>query len=241
VMRTRAQEARQSAGQLPLYYTEWSISSNPRDPFHDGPFAAAFALKIALSVDDLADGYSYWTFTDIFEENYFPSVPYHGGFGMMNLYGVPKPIYRAFEMLRRMGDRILPVEGQHATVSVSISGGSQAFTTGTQALLINHALPRHEIAAESVRLRLLHGGARMTPAAVTLRRIDSTHANPEQAWRDLGAPEYPSPAQVQKLMAASVPQPQALEFTEDAEGIMLELVLAPQSVNSIHIEWQQKS
>ena len=31
VMRTRAVEARAVAGALPLYYPEWSISSNPRD------------------------------------------------------------------------------------------------------------------------------------------------------------------------------------------------------------------
>lgn len=49
-----------------------------------------------MSVDDVVDGYSYWTFSDLSEENYFPSVPFHGGFVMMNLYGVPKPIYRAF-------------------------------------------------------------------------------------------------------------------------------------------------
>ena len=36
-----------------------------------------------------------WTFTDIFEENYFPSVPFHGGFGLLNLHGVAKPVYRA--------------------------------------------------------------------------------------------------------------------------------------------------
>ena len=102
-MRTRAEEARAVAAHRPLYYTEWSISSNPRDPLHDGAFAAALAVRIALSVDDVVDGYSYWTFSDIFEENYFPSVPYHGGFGMMNLYGVPKPIYRAFQMVRSLG------------------------------------------------------------------------------------------------------------------------------------------
>jgi beta-xylosidase len=35
------------------------------------------------------------TFSDIFEENYFPSVPFHGGFGLLNLHGIAKPTYRA--------------------------------------------------------------------------------------------------------------------------------------------------
>jgi hypothetical protein len=42
VMKEQASKARDEAGGLPLYYTEWNISSNPRDPLHDEPFAAAF-------------------------------------------------------------------------------------------------------------------------------------------------------------------------------------------------------
>ena len=85
VMRDRALEARRAAGDRPLYYTEWNITSNPRDPMHDGPFCAALAARFALDVDATVDAYSWWAFTDVFEENYFPSVPYHGGFGLMNL------------------------------------------------------------------------------------------------------------------------------------------------------------
>jgi transketolase len=75
----------------PAYYTEWNISSNPRDPLHDGPFAAAFVTKIIMEAHGLVQGYSFWTFSDIFEENYFPSVPFHGGFGLLNLHGIAKP------------------------------------------------------------------------------------------------------------------------------------------------------
>jgi beta-xylosidase len=91
MMRDQAITARTEAGDLPLYYTEWNISSNPRDPLHDGPFAAAFVTKIIMKARGLVQGYSFWTFSDIFEENYFPSVPFHGGFGLLNLHGIAKP------------------------------------------------------------------------------------------------------------------------------------------------------
>ena len=86
-MQEQAAKAHAEAGDLPLYYTEWNISSNPRDPLHDGPFAAAFVTKIIMEAHGLVQGYSFWTFSDIFEENYFPSVPFHGGFGLLNLHG----------------------------------------------------------------------------------------------------------------------------------------------------------
>jgi hypothetical protein len=34
------------------------------------------------------------TFSDIFEEGGFESVPFHQGFGMMTIHKVPKPVYR---------------------------------------------------------------------------------------------------------------------------------------------------
>ena len=50
-----------------------------------------------MDAHGLVQGYSYWTFSDIFEENYFASLPFHGGFGLLNIHGIPKPAYRAFQ------------------------------------------------------------------------------------------------------------------------------------------------
>jgi xylan 1,4-beta-xylosidase len=105
-MKKQASKARDEAGGLPLYYTEWNISSNPRDPLHDEPFAAAFVTRIIMEARGLVQGYSFWTFSDIFSENYFPSVPFHGGFGLLNLHGIAKPAYRAFQLLHRQAPNI---------------------------------------------------------------------------------------------------------------------------------------
>ena len=119
-MREVAQNTRYYAGDRPVYYTEWNSSSNPFDPLHDEPYAAAFAASTVLEAHGLVDGYSFWTFSDIFEENYFPSVPFHGGFGLLNLHGIPKPTYRAFELLHQLGDRYSLVDGLHETVDCSV-------------------------------------------------------------------------------------------------------------------------
>jgi xylan 1,4-beta-xylosidase len=60
---------------------------------HDEPYAAAFVIKTIMEANSLVQGYSYWTFSDIFEENYFPSVPFHGGFGLLNIHDIAKPVY----------------------------------------------------------------------------------------------------------------------------------------------------
>ena len=237
IMRTKALESRQSAGKLPLYYTEWSISSNPRDPLHDTSFAAALATRIVMSVDDVVDGYSWWTFTDIFEENYFPSVPFHGGFGLMNLYGIPKPIYRAFELVRALGAQRLEVTGTHGTLDVWATRGEGESGVASAMLVVNQAMPRHAIASEPVSLQLAHSASRRVKSA-SLERVDDAHANPQRAWADMGSPEYLKPAQVDALMAASRTAREPLSCTSSAAGSSaFAFDAAPQSVNLLRIEW----
>ena len=118
-----------------------------------------------LEASGLVEAYSFWTFTDIFEENYFPSVPFHGGFGLLNLHGIPKPTYRAFELLHRLGTEQLPVEGSHETVDA----WAVRREAGLTVLLTNHALPRQPIEPQRVRVELADAPP---PGAVTLERID---------------------------------------------------------------------
>lgn len=230
VMQQRAQEAHAQARGLPLYYTEWNVSSNPRDPLHDESFAAAFAASIALSVDPFVSGYSFWTFTDIFEENYFPSVPFHGGFGLLNLHGIPKPVYRAFELLHALGNSLYPMQGQSATVEVWVCGAADSVTV----FVTNHAMPRHEIHSELVRIQL--DGA-TPPLSAMLSRIDDDHANPRRAWEAMGRPDYPSPSQIASLQAASALRPVPHSIRWDEGRIEFDLVMPPQSVASLKIEF----
>jgi xylan 1,4-beta-xylosidase len=196
VMRDDVRTVRGQAKGLPLYYTEWNISSNPRDALHDEPFAATYAMKIILEAQGLVEGYSFWTFSDIFNENYFPSVPFQGGFGLLNIHGIAKPIYRAFEMLHRLGTETLDVEGNHETVDAWFVRRQMAATM----LLTNHAMPRHPIRKQRVNVRL-KGAQR--PRRVYAERIDERHANARKFWESLGRPDYLSAAQVEKLKAAS--------------------------------------
>jgi xylan 1,4-beta-xylosidase len=236
VMRDRALEARRAAGDRPLYYTEWNITSNPRDPMHDGPFCAALAARFALDVDATVDAWSWWAFTDVFEENYFPSVPYHGGFGLLNLYGVPKPVYRGFELLAELGTRAWPCASGHPTVSAAV-GARDPGDDATSVLLLNVALPRHPIAAERVTLEIARPDGR-PPRAASVSRIDDAHANPRAAWEAMGRPEYPSARQVAELEAASVVVAEPLEVAHDGSRTRFTLDLPPDAMALVRIDWE---
>ena len=222
-LRDEARQVRRQAGDRPVYYTEWCTSSNPRDPLHDEPFAAAFATKTIMEAAGLVQGYSYWTFSDIFEENSFPSVPFHGGFGLLNIHGIAKPIYRAFEILHALGAETLPVVGDHPTVDCWVVRGSGELTV----LLTNFALPRHPIATESTRITL-RGADR--PIGCTIRRIDADHANAKQRWQEAGSPDYPGAGLVLELIEASRCDPEPQAFNLQERELSLAIDLPPQSV-----------
>jgi xylan 1,4-beta-xylosidase len=227
-LRDQARAARTQAGQRPLYYTEWSTSSNDRDPLHDEPYAASFIIKTVLEARGLVQGYSYWTFSDIFEESYFPSVPFHGGFGLLTLHDVAKPAYRAFQLLHEIGEECLPVVGAHATVDCWVVRDGKTISV----LLTNHAQPRHAIAEQRVRVTL----SDCTAAAASIQRIDAAHANPKRGWLEMDSPEYPSPAQLAALQAASLCRRTRQPMSSAAGRVCFEVVLPPLSVACVRLE-----
>lgn len=89
---------------MPMYFTEWSTSYNPRDPVHDSYIGAAYILSKLKATEGLVQGMSYWTYSDLFEEPGPPTAPFEGGFGLMNPQGVRKPSWFAYKYLNQLGD-----------------------------------------------------------------------------------------------------------------------------------------
>jgi xylan 1,4-beta-xylosidase len=227
ILREQTRDVRKKAGDLPVYYTEWCTSSNPRDPMHDDPYAAAFIVKTVLEASGLVQGYSYWTFSDIFEENYFPSVPFQGGFGLLNIHGIAKPAYRAFQLLHELGTQMLTVEGHHETVDAWFVRGDQRSTL----VLTNFALPRHPIKTEEVSFALK---STTSTTMASVQRIDLEHANAKRHWQQMGMPEYLSAATVDELKNLSRLQSEPLPIEEKTGTLSIEVSMSPQSVAAIH-------
>jgi xylan 1,4-beta-xylosidase len=121
---------------LPLHYTEWSTSYSPRDPVQDAYISAAYIVSRLKGAEGHADSMSYWTYTDIFEENGPVPSPFHGGFGLVNFQGLRKPSFYAYQFLNRLGGEELanPDPGSWVT-----RGGG-----GAQVLFWNYTPPRTE-------------------------------------------------------------------------------------------------
>lgn len=100
--RARRDISRSAFPKIPLFITEWGPSYSPRDPIHDSYVAAPFVLEKTRQCEGVVDGMSYWAFSDQFEEPGPPSTPFHGGFGLMNVDGLKKPAYFAYQFLAQL-------------------------------------------------------------------------------------------------------------------------------------------
>ncbi len=229
ILREEAQDSCRRARGKPLFYTEWNTSADGHDPRHDDPYAAAFIIKTVLQANGLVDAYSFWTFSDIFEERYFPSCAFHGGFGLLTLDGIAKPSYRAFQLLHHVGTELVtPMDGTHANVATWVIRDGRRATV----LIVNSAPPMHDLVPEAVVVHLVTAA---TVHAATIERIDDTHANAKQRWLEMGAPEYLRHADIGELHAASVLHAEPYDVVSDDTGIHVQVELPRNSVVAVTI------
>jgi xylan 1,4-beta-xylosidase len=225
------QTAVQQAGGLPVYYTEWNSAGRIES---DGPFGASFVVKTILDAVGLVEGYAYWTFSDLFEEMGMPHAEFHGGFGLLTLHNVAKPTYRAFELLHQLGDEIYEKPLADGTVDVYVVRKDASHCI--QVLVVNHHSLEHEICEERVQLSL-SGIAKPDGAnlATELVRLDDSHANPIDAWRKMGSPDYLNDGQLAALSAASYMQTETISFQVNNGTVDLELAVPPMGLAAVNL------
>jgi xylan 1,4-beta-xylosidase len=198
ILKKMTARAREEAGKYPLYYTEWNTSAMTNDDKHDECFASAMIAKILSDNDGLVEGYSYWTFTDIFEEGSQIPGAFHGGFGLQTYAGIAKPAYRLFELFHGLGTKRLAVESDTPNSTVEMLATET--NNGYRLVLYNHNIPEEPIGKEDVEIDLTDLTSRQE---VTIYRIDEEYANPKKLWNSMGSPEYLKPEEVTKLQEAS--------------------------------------
>ena len=158
---------------LPMYITEFNTSYNPFCPIHDTVLNAAITAGLLARLGDVARGYSYWTFGDVFEEMGVPTRPFHGGFGLMAAGNIPKPTLWTFAFFSRLKGRCVHRDA-HSVVTVKEDGTWEGvvWNEGRE-----NKLFRSTVA--------LPGDAVM---ALTEERVEDGGSDPLKIWHDLGEP-----------------------------------------------------
>ncbi|WEV70481.1 hypothetical protein OZY43_05935 [Lactobacillus sp. ESL0785] len=197
VLKEMTQKTKQQAKNYPLYYTEWNVSAMLGDSIHDEPYASAMIAKTLADNDGLVDGYSFWTFSDIFEEQFQKPNVFHGGFGLQTYQGIAKPAYRIFELFHQLGNIRLQVTSSQPEATAEMLAVKK--NGAVQLIIYNHNVPTEEISD----LEILIDIEKDYNQKVSSIRIDDDHANAKGYWQEIGVPEYLTLSQIKELDEAS--------------------------------------
>jgi xylan 1,4-beta-xylosidase len=206
---------------LPVHITEFNSSYRPDNPIHDTAFHAAYLAPVLAGGGDLVDSFSYWTFSDVFEEAGIPTSLFHGGFGLLTHRQLKKPTYHLYAFMARMGDQVLARGTDHL---VTRDGTGRVTVLAWAPVDVTGAAPpqRHEVS-----LSLPLAGA----AAFLLRSSVSDEAgNVTRAWAELGRPASPRPAQLDLLREAAEPVRSHRRLPVENGRVRLDLVLGRHEV-----------
>jgi xylan 1,4-beta-xylosidase len=182
------------ADNLPLHITEYNTSYNPRCPVHDTAFNAAFLGKVLAFGNDYVDSFSYWTFSDVFEEEDVPRSQFHGGFGLVGLNGIVKPTFHLFAFFAKLGEKLLHRDND--MIVTKRSDGS---------IVIVAWNPVAEKGAEFKRQFDVEIPVRFADGVIKQQVVDEENGNAWNVWRTIGRPRYPDKKQIETLRQAAIP------------------------------------
>lgn len=190
---------------MPLHITEFNSSYNPTCPVHDTVFHAPYIARILSEAGEYADSYSYWTFSDVFEEADVPKSVFHGGFGLVALNSIKKPTFYTFEFFSNAGSELL-----YRDDNLVITRKDDRYVI----IGFNwHDLRDGKFTDDkSYNLRLPALG----PEAIMIKKtVGGQHANPLQTWSNLGKPRSLNKEQIKILQASSEPVQTDTRLTEE--------------------------
>ena len=222
VDKVHAQIKSSSKPDLPLIWSEFNAVYDNQPKVEDSAFMGPWLADTIRQCDGLVDMMSYWSFSDVFEEQGVIKKPFYGGFGILGEGGIPKPIFNAFKLLHKLGERRIDVQSASMLVTKRADGS-------VVIALWNLSLPDDPGRSRDITIHLqnLKGNHR-----AEISEVDPNHGSPLPAYHAMGEPASPTSQQYAELRkAAQLPVPR----TEKMKNGTIALTLPPKSLFLIEI------
>jgi len=195
---------------VPIIWSEYNATYFNDPKITDTVWMGPWLTDTVRRCDGLTDMMSYWTFSDVFEEQGVVRRPYYGGFGLIAAGGIPKPVFNAFKMLHQLGDERLDADSEHALVTRRPDGS----------LVIavwNYVPPGHDALPTTIVLALPHEAR-----TARVLRLDADHGDAGGAYIRMGSPQYPTRSQLDALINASaLAAPEDLAIANERVSVTL--------------------
>ena len=208
--------------QLPVIFSEYNASYANEPDVTDSIFMGPWLANTIRECDGLTKMMSYWTFSDVFEEQGVIKTPFYGGFGLVAEGGVPKPAFNAFLLLHMLGTERIPVDSDSVLATRDAEHKLEI-------AVWNYSAP--EVTGDTKEITLqfsgLHGGHE-----VWIYRLDADHGNVLQSYETMGKPSSPTQQQYQQLRnAARLEPPEEQKLRNNR----ITLTLVPKALDLVEV------
>ena len=222
VDKVHSQIAASARPDIPLIWSEFNATYMSEREITDSVYMGPWLAKTISECDGKVTLMSYWTFSDVFEEQGVIRTPFFGGFGLIAIDHLPKPSFNVFRLLHSLGDQRIPEEANDVLVTKKKDG---------TLVLAAWNLAEPGVSAPAKSITFAFQGVKSN-AAVSISRIDQTHGNVLAAYDKMGAPAYPSQEQLRQLREVErAAQPQV----EHLHGGSLTLVVPAQGLAVVEV------
>jgi len=207
---------------LPLIWSEFNASYANEPDVTDAPYMGPWLADTIRQCDGLVNEMSYWTFSDVFEEQGVVKQPFYGGYGLIAEDGIPKPAFNVFLLLHHLGEERLAVSSEDVLVTKR-ANGSLAIAVW------NLTGVGEKGSAKQMELRFRNA----TIGSVYVSRVDADHGAVQKTYEGMGSPHYPTQRQIKTLRAAAkLPPAEAQHLSAGT----LNLTIPPQGLVVIETE-----
>jgi len=208
-----------AAPNTPIIWSEYNATYMNQQEVTDSAFMGPWMANNIRECDGLTNMMSYWSFSDVFEEQGVVKTPFYGGYGLIAERDIPKAAFRAFELLHRLGESRIANSSENALITKRSDGKIVV-------ALWNYAEPGESAPAKVFQLRQ-KGSERKS---YRMQMVGPGNGSVLEAWKKMGSPALPTRGQIDALIHASqLAKPQVMSGNTP-------ITLPPQTLAVLELE-----
>lgn len=201
----------------PLFMGEWNSSAGPFAANHDEKNNCAYIIKICHDVKDIIDGSLFWNLSDIYEEQGFHYVPFHGGYGLININDIKKSSFHAFKMLNELCGDELRVKSDGGNPGIGALAAYDRKRSEVNAVVYYYCEPGTENGGvQTVTLNISSVKAETVP--LTVQGVTDESGSAYEWWIKSASPQFANKALLALLEEKSQLTEDSKVLFKDKEG-----------------------
>ena len=224
------------------------VRTNPSNAYRNGTMYSSYTAEQIARTYELADRHGVNLLGSVTWAFEFEGQPYFDGFRDLATNGIDKPVLNVFRMLGQMRGTRLAVTstGDIPLDSIKDRGvrgrpdvSALAARDGRTITVLIWNYHDDDLPGPPAQIDLQVAGVQAPRATVAHYRVDRDYSNSYEAWKMMGSPQQPTPAQYAALEKAGqlqqVPGPDSVETHFAVANIPI--TLPRQGVSLIKLTW----